>query len=244
MTTSNQTQDAHIKNYVPLETIVSEGATPDFFYVILDGSVEITQNLKTIRTLCDGDVFGLENYFRKHPYSTTATAVTASRIAAYHSETIRDILYTQPQLAEKIFTSVMGQLEQTTGIAEENITIELDAPIRELEYKDGEIILSENIKNTNLYRLIKSEHGLRVTAGGRDIDTITKLGEFFGMASPLVRQPADITVSSIGTSRIQIIPTENLADALKQSPDIAEALIKTLSGRLREARRLLEKNRA
>jgi len=239
MTTPNQTLDAAIKNYAPLETIVSEGSTPGFFYVILEGSVEISQNLKTIRTLRDDDVFGLENYYRKRPYTTTATALTSARIAAYHSETIREILYSHPQLAEKIFTSVMGQLEQTTGIAEENITVELAAPIREHEYKDGEIIISENITNTALFRLIQSKHGLRVTAGGNEIETITKAGELFGPLSPLVQQPCDVTVSSIGRSRIQIIPNENLAESLKQAPDLAITIINALSGGLRETNRLL-----
>ena len=39
MTISNQTHDVSIKNYSPLEIIVSEGDAQDFFYVILDGTV-------------------------------------------------------------------------------------------------------------------------------------------------------------------------------------------------------------
>jgi CRP-like cAMP-binding protein len=239
MPTANQTHDVIIKNYAPLEIIVSEGAAQDFFYVILDGTVEITQNRKSIRTLREGDVFGLENYYRKRPYTTTASAITPARIAAYHSETIRDILYTYPQLAEKIFSSVMCQLEQTTGLAEGNITFEQATPIREHVYKDGENIITENGEGREMFRLVEAQHGLRVTFQGREISTITRPGEFFGEMSSILDQPRSATVTSIGRSLVQIFTVENIEEVLRQYPDLAITIIGTLSKRLLEADRLL-----
>jgi len=239
MPTSNQTHDVIIKNYSPLEIIVSEGTAHDFFYVILGGTVEITQNRKIIRTLREGDVFGLENYYRKRPYTTTASAITPARIAAYHSETIRDILYTHPQLAEKIFSSVMCQLEQTTGLAEENIPFEHSTSIREQVYKDGEKIITENSEGREMFRLVEAQHGLRVTFQGREIATITRLGEFFGEMSPILHQPRSATVTSIGRSRVQIFPVENIEEDLRHYPDLAINIISTLSKRLLKTDRLL-----
>jgi CRP-like cAMP-binding protein len=239
MPTANQTHDVNIKNYKPLEIIVSEGTAQDFFYVILDGTVEITQNRKIIRTLREGDVFGLENYYRKRPYTTTASAITSARIAAYRSETIRDILFTHPQLAEKIFLSVMCQLEQTTGLAEENIPFEHATPIREHVYRDGENIITENSEEREMFRLVEAQHGLRVTVQGREIATITRPGEFFGEMGPVLQQPRSATVTSIGRSRVQIFTIENIEEVLRHYPDLAITIIGTLSKRLLEADRLL-----
>jgi cGMP-dependent protein kinase 2 len=234
MSNANQTHDVRIKNYAPLEIVVSEGDAQDFFYVILDGTVEVSQNRKTIRTLREGDVFGIENYYRKRPYTTTACAITPARIAAYRSETIRDIIYTHPQLAEQIFASVMCQLEQTTGRAEENIPFEHATLIREHVYKDGEIIIKENTEGNEMFRLIEAQHGLRVTFKGLEIGTITRPGEFFGEMGPILHQPRSATVTSIGRSRVQIFMIEDIEDDFKQFPDLAISIINTLSKRLFE----------
>jgi len=239
MTTANQTHDVTIRNYAPMETIVSEGASQDFFYVILDGTIEITQNQKTVRTLRDGDVFGIENFYRNRPYTTRARAITASRIAAYRSETIRDILFTHPRLAEQIFSSVMGQLEQTTGRAEEHIPFEYNSNIQEQVFHDEEIIITENTEGRKIFRLIEAQHGLRVTFNGQEIATITRLGEFFGEMAPILHQPRSATVTSIGRSRVQVFELEDIEDVLRQYPDLAIDIINTLSKRLLEADRLL-----
>ncbi len=235
MTSSNQNHDVSIRNYRPLEKIVSEGDAQDFFYVILDGTVEISQNRKIIRTLREGDVFGIENYYRKRPYTTTACVITPARIAAYRSETIRDIIYTHPQLAEQIFTSVMCQLEQTTGRAEEHIPFERATPIREHIYQDGEIIITENSEGSEMFRLMEAQHGLRVTFQGREIGTITRPGEFFGEMSSILHQPRSATVTSIGRSRVQVFMVEDIEDDFRQFPDLAISIINTLSKRLFEA---------
>lgn len=234
MTNSNQTHDVIIKNYAPLEIIVSEGDAQDFFYVILDGTVEISQNRKIIRTLREGDVFGIENFYRKRPYTTTACVITPARIAAYRSETIRDIIYTHPQLAEQIFASVMCQLEQTTGRAEEHIPFEHATQIREHIYQDGEIIITENSEGHEIFRLIEAQHGLKVTFQGLEIGTITKPGEFFGEMGPILHQLRSATVTSIGRSRVQIFMVEDIEDDFKQFPDLAISIINTLSKRLFE----------
>lgn len=235
MPTANQTHDVSIRNYAPLESIVSEGDAQDFFYVILNGTVEISQNRKIIRTLREGDVFGIENYYRKRPYTTTACAITPARIAAYRAETIRDIIYTHPQLAEQIFASVMCQLEQTTGRAEENIPFERATPIREHVYQDGEIIIAENTEGSEMFRLMEAQHGLRVTFQSREIGTITRPGEFFGEMSSILHLPRSATVTSIGRSRIQIFMIEDIEDDFRKFPDLAITIVNTLSKRLFEA---------
>jgi len=236
MPTSNQTHDVVIKKYSPREIIVSEGTAKDCFYVILNGSVRITRNNIPVRTLREGDVFGAENYYRKQPYTTTATAITSARIAKYRSDIIHDIFYTNPLMAEQIFTSSIRQLDQTTGKAEKNSLYEIVRPIREKVYQDGEIIITENTAGNELYRLLEAQHGLSVTRNGREIRTITNPGEFFGEMTTLLHMPISATVTSIGRTRVQIFTQENIEEDLSHSPDLAMAIINSMSNNLREAK--------
>ncbi len=239
MPTSNQTYDVIIKKYAPKEIIVSEDTVQDFFYVILEGSVQITRNRKIIRILHEDDVFGAENHKQERPYTTTASAITASRIAAYRSEIIHNIFYTNPLMAEQIFASAIRQLVQTTDKAEKNIPFEITLPIREQVYRDGEIIITEGTEGSEIFRLIEAQHGLSITRQGREIRTITSPGEFFGEMSSLLHEPHSATVTSIGRTRVQVFTIENLEENLSNNPDLAMAIVNSLSNQLREAKQRL-----
>ena len=120
-----QIKEVIIREYEPRETVVKEGADNDRFFVVLQGKVEIFQNRKSIRVLNEGDVFGIENFFLQRPYSTSAKPITKARVASYHASMIKEFIYDRPQLVQQIFESVMRQLEQTTRIAEENISLKM-----------------------------------------------------------------------------------------------------------------------
>lgn len=155
-----------VKEYRPGELIVREGDTNEFFYAILQGEVQIYQMDKPIRILSDRDVFGLENYYRGIPYSTTAKAVKPSRVAAYESDAIEDIAFSKPGLVSMILRSAYLQLEQTTSVAESNIpyseTINLDVR----EFADGETIIEEGTDGTEIFKLYQTEQGLEVLKKG------------------------------------------------------------------------------
>jgi CRP-like cAMP-binding protein len=223
---------AEVKEYLPKQIIVSEGQDNKYFYVILKGEVEISQNDKTIRIIKEGDVFGLENFYLKRPYTTTSRALTHARIASYPSHLIKEIIYHRPQLAEIILNSVMNQLEQTTQVAEENISIEGYFDINEHVYEDGEIIIEEGSTGVDFYKLIETEGGLLVTKEGKEVGKITKPGEYFGEMSSLLDQRRTATIRSIGRSVVQVFPGDNLETILMSYPDLAKKIIDTLAHRL------------
>jgi len=182
------TEHVIIREYKPREIVIPEGASNDRFFVILQGNVEILQNNKSIRVLADGDVFGIENYYLDRPYTTSAVAITNSRIAAYHTNRIKEIIYDRPQLIEQMLSSIMRQLEQTTQVAEENIPFENVVDINETIFKNGDVIIEEGTEGTEIFRLMESQKGLQVTKGGKEVGIITKQGEFFGEMSAILKQ--------------------------------------------------------
>ncbi len=228
-----------IKEYQPHEIVVNEGAANDRFFVILQGNVEILQNNKTIRVLTEGDVFGIENHYLGRLYTTTAIAISRCRVAAYHIQMMREILYDRPQLTEQILKSVMRQLEQTTQVAEEHIPFEKVVDINEVIYQDGEVIIEEGADGKEIYRLIETNDGLQVSIQGNEVAKITQAGEYFGEMSALLNEKRSATITSLGRSVVQVFNVEDLGNILELYPKLAVSIIDTLAKRLYDANKRL-----
>jgi CRP-like cAMP-binding protein len=237
MPESNAIQAVTVKEYQPGEIIVREGDSNEFFYVILDGEVRISQLDKTIRILSDRDVFGLENYFRGMNYSTTAKARKPSRIAAYKCAAIDNMAFSNPSLISIILQSAYMQLEQTTSIAEANIpyTEVINLDVR--EYTDGQVIIEEETYGTEIFRLTQAEGGLEVLKKGKSIAIISKPGEYFGEMSFILGEPRSATIRSIGRSVVEVMTVEDdgLEKIIHENPEIADRIIAGLAKRLKEA---------
>lgn len=242
-------QDAHsieaieIREYQPGQVIVREGTPNDCFYVILQGEVQIYQLDKPIRILTDHDVFGLENYYRDMPYSTTARVLKPSRVATYRAGDIHEIAYSSPGMVDVTLRSVYLQLEQTTSVAEANIpygeTINLDVR----EYEDGEVIIEDGTFGTEIYKLYQTEGGLEVLKMDKRIALITKPGEYFGEMSFILNEPRGATIRSCGKSVVEVIPVEegDLERLIYENPEVAHKIISSLAQRLKQANlRLVE----
>jgi len=232
---AEQLKEVIIREYEPGEIIVEEGAVNDRFFVVLLGNVEIIRKRKCIRVLKDGDVFGIENYFLQRPYSTSAKPTTKARVASYHASMIKEFIYDRPQLVQQIFESVMRQLEQTTQVAEKNISFENVVDIKENIYKDGEVIIKEGSDETEFYRLVEAEKGLMVTKAGKEVGCINQSGEYFGEMSAILKEQRSATVTSMGRSVVQVFNNEDIVSVLKSYPDLSKVIIDTLAKRLNEA---------
>jgi len=236
-------ESVEVLEYKQGEIIVREGEPSRYFYAILQGEVQIYQMDKPIRILTDQDVFGLENYYRGIPYTTTAKATRTSRIATYEEDLIDEIAYGKPALASMIMRSAFLQLEQTTSIAEANIpyseTINLD--IR--EYGDKELILEEGTSGTDIYKLYQTEGGLEVLKKGVRIGVITKPGEYFGEMSFILNEPRSATIRSIGKSMVEVIPVQDgrFDRIINENPEVANKIITSLAERLKQANLLIVK---
>jgi CRP-like cAMP-binding protein len=230
-----------VKEYRSGEVIVREGDSNGLFYAILQGEVQIYQLDKPIRILSDHDVFGLENHYRGIPYSTTAKALSPSRVAAYESEAIEDIVYSKPGLVSMVLRSAYLQLEQTTSVAESNIpyseTINLDVQ----EFADGETIIEEGTSGTEIYKLYQAEQGLEVLKKGLRIGMITKPGEYFGEMSFILNEPRSATIRSAGRSLVEVIPVQDggLEKIISENPEMANKIISSLAQRLKQANLLI-----
>ena len=224
-----------VKEYEPGEIVAAEGEKNDVFHVILKGDVEVFQNSKSIRVLKEGDVFGLENFYLRKSCTTTSKTIAPSRIASYKTDLISEIIYTKPELTERILNSIIAQLEQTTQVAEENIPLGSLVDFNERIYQEGGIIIEEGSLGRDIYMLVESEKGLLVSKEGKEIGKITQPGEYFGEMSSLLNLKRTATVSSRGRSVVQVFPGDNLEATLASYPSLAKKIIDTLASRLVDA---------
>ena len=236
-------ESVEVREYRPGEIIVREGASNRYFYAILQGEVQIYQLDKPIRILTARDVFGLENYYRGIPYSTTAKATRTSRIATYESELIDEIAYAKPALATTVMRSAFLQLEQTTSIAEANISYSETIILDLKEYEDGQILIEEGTSGTEIYKLYQTEGGLEVLKKGVRIGIISKPGEYFGEMSFILNEPRSATIRSIGKSIVEVIPVLDggLERLINENPEVANRIITTLAERLKKMNLMLVK---
>jgi CRP-like cAMP-binding protein len=224
-----------IQEYAPGNIIVSEGEKREGLYVILDGSVEIFQNKRSIRVLQDGDVFGLESIFLQKCCSVTAKALSPSRIAVYQKNVLEDIISGNSQVVTQIIKSLAAQLEQTTQAAAEHIPLGGFVDFHERIYQDGEIIIEEGTSGREIYQLVESERGLKVSIKGKEVACMTQPGEYFGEMSSLLNQARTATVTSLGRSVVQVFPGEDLELTLLHYPRLSKKIIDTLASRLAKA---------
>ncbi len=64
------------------QVVVAEGAVSDLFYVIVSGSVQVTQEGRVLRTESAGDFFGEIGLLRDVPRTATVTATTDTELLA------------------------------------------------------------------------------------------------------------------------------------------------------------------
>ena len=142
--TDQSVQKVIISEYSPGESIVEAGASQERFFVILQGKVDITVKSITLRSLREGDIFGIEYYYLDKPYEIDATAQIKSRIASYHSSLIYEIIYNRPQMIDQMMKSMAGQIDQTTQLAVEKIVMEEPAnmPPAFIPPAPGSVVLS------------------------------------------------------------------------------------------------------
>lgn len=233
----NPAQALEIHTYRYGDEIFREGEECACFFVILSGQVRISQRGKKVRVLEDQDVFGLENVIFRKAAHYTARALTKSRVAAYGPEALDHVIRESPRMVRSVLVSTLHQLSQTTkhllhdtdAFALEDVSVNF--------YADGEVIIEEGTMGSSFYRLVSTQGGLRVTIAGHEVARIEKPGEFFGEMAGLLNLPRQATITSLGDSVVEIYNIDDLEIIIRDYPDVALQMMRTLVSRLVEVNR-------
>lgn len=235
-----QAQEIH--TYRAGDEIVQEGDLSLFFYVLLSGQVRISQQGKKLRLLEDQDIFGLESVVFQKPSPYSARAVAKSRVAAYGTQALDYFIRETPRMIQTVLTSTLQQLMQTSRhFVQESELFSLE-DVRVNFYSNGDVIIDEGSVGTEFYRLVSTQGGLNVSIHGKTISRIERPGEFFGEMAGLLSLPRQATVTSLGDSVVEVYSIEDLDVIIKDYPEIALQMMRTLVARLIDVNRQLTGN--
>lgn len=239
----NRLQALQIRNYSYGEEIVREGDNPPCFFVVLSGQVRLSRRGKVILHLGDQDIFALEHLMLKRPCFYTATAMIESRIAAYGPEALDHLIRNSPRMTQNIMASVSRQLARLSQGATQTIDSFSLEDVEVKFFSDGEVIIEEGTVGKELYRLVSTQSGLRVSIKNKEISFINTPGEFFGEMAGILNLPRQATITSIGESVVEKYNLENIEVIIKEHPEIAHQMMRALISRLVEMNlRLTEKD--
>jgi len=223
-----------LQNFRYGDEIVKEGEASPSFYVILSGQVRISKRGKFVRSLEDQDVFGLESILFNHPIPYTARAMSKSRIASYGPEALDHFFRENPRMTQSILISTLDQLIQTTdNLVQEERIFGLEE-VRVEFYSDGDVVVAEGTPETDLFRLVSTQGGLKVTKAGMEVGRIEKPGDFFGEMAGLLSLPRQATVTSIGESVVERYCFDDFEVIIRDYPEVALQVTTTLVTRLLE----------
>jgi CRP-like cAMP-binding protein len=96
--------------FMPEETIVTEGETGVGFHLILSGRAKVLAGKKTIANLGPGDFFGELSLIDRGPRTATVTAQTKLKTLSLVSWEFLPLLDRNPSIARKILVEITRRL--------------------------------------------------------------------------------------------------------------------------------------
>jgi CRP/FNR family transcriptional regulator, cyclic AMP receptor protein len=101
--------------FEPGRALCKEGRLAREFFVLIDGTAEVTKNGKKIDTRSGGDFVGEIALIMHQPRSATVTAITQVRCFVLTSRDFRRTLDDNPSIEPKIMRALAERLVQLSG---------------------------------------------------------------------------------------------------------------------------------
>ncbi|WP_334197174.1 Crp/Fnr family transcriptional regulator (plasmid) [Sinorhizobium chiapasense] len=113
------------------EAVFEQGATADFFFLLLHGRLKVTQVTKDgqqiiVRVVNPGDLFGFARALQRSDYPGTATAATESLVLAWPTELWNVFVEKNPHLAVNAMHTIGQRLDEAHTRIREMSTEEVE----------------------------------------------------------------------------------------------------------------------
>ena len=93
--------------------LAREGAVGREFFVIVEGTAEVTRARRKLRTLSDGDFFGEISLITRLPRTATVTTVSPVRALVITDRSFRRMLADSPAIQRKVLEALGERLNAT-----------------------------------------------------------------------------------------------------------------------------------
>lgn len=95
------------------KNLTTEGAAGREFFVIVEGTAEVSRGRRKLRTLSDGDFFGEISLITKLPRTATVTTVSPLRALVVTDRSFRSLLQRQRGIQTKVLSALGERLDAT-----------------------------------------------------------------------------------------------------------------------------------
>ena len=96
------------------KTLIEEGDTGREFFVLIEGTADVMQGGRKIRTVGPGDFFGEIALISKAPRTATITTTSPVRALVITDRAFRQLLEHSPQIAVTVLTALAERLAPTS----------------------------------------------------------------------------------------------------------------------------------
>jgi CRP-like cAMP-binding protein len=93
------------------KSLTTEGAAGREFFVIVEGTAEVTRGQRKLRTLSDGDFFGEISLITRLPRTATVTTASPVRALVVTDRSFRSLLEHQPGIQAKVLSALGERLD-------------------------------------------------------------------------------------------------------------------------------------
>jgi CRP-like cAMP-binding protein len=91
--------------------LTREGAPGREFFILVEGTAEVTKGNRKLRTMSDGDFFGEISLITRLPRTATVTTVSPVRALVVTDRSFRRLLESDRQIQRKVLTALGERLE-------------------------------------------------------------------------------------------------------------------------------------
>ena len=93
------------------KSLTTEGAAGREFFVIVEGTADVTRGRRKLRTLSDGDFFGEISLITRLPRTATVTTASPVRALVVTDRSFRSLLEHQPGIQSKVLSALGERLD-------------------------------------------------------------------------------------------------------------------------------------
>lgn len=235
-----------LRRHTNSEKIIEEGAPGDSFFMLADGVVVVSKNLKgkstTLAHLHQGAVFGEMALVSNAPRAATVSAMgdvdlleLSRRDLEEHAGELESVKIALKKFTRGRFLANLAATSPLFRPLSKPDRRALMAKFRPQKVFPDDIMIEEGEQGRGLYLILRGEQRVTTNETGRAMELARlKGGDVFGEISLLRDRPTNATVTATSVGEVLFLPKEDFQEMLKSHPEVRETLESMSDDRLQK----------
>lgn len=189
------------KSFEAGAVIIRQGDPGDYYYVLSEGTVDISVNGKLVFSARKGMGFGELALMYDAPRAATVTASSSVQAWALDRATFKQVLIGTTIKKRQLYESFLSRVPLLSALTKEEILVIADA-LQPVSFEAGDIVVAEGDPNADRFFIVERGE-LMATIGGVEGEVCPRLGpgSYFGERAMIKDEPRAATVTACTPSR-------------------------------------------